>query len=106
MKYGLSDQVITKIIDVFTKFPEVKEVILYGSRAKGNYKRGSDIDLAIKGKNIKWIQLTSLPNIRAREKKILRFFAETGSFIKGEVWGYDEKKDTFRIIYVKLIDSN
>ena len=62
MKYGLSDQVITKIIDVFTKFPEVKEVILYGSRAKGNYKRGSDIDLAIKGKNISISYLSKIKN--------------------------------------------
>lgn len=52
MKYGLSDKVITKIIEVFTQFSQVEKVILYGSRAKGNYKNGSDIDLAVKGKNI------------------------------------------------------
>ncbi len=52
MKYGLSDQVLDKIIQVFTGFSQVKEVFLYGSRAKGNYKKGSDIDLAIKGENI------------------------------------------------------
>ena len=52
MKYGLSDKVITKIIQVFTQFSQVEEVILYGSRAKGNYKKGSDIDLVIKGNNI------------------------------------------------------
>ena len=37
---------------VFAKYSEVEEVFIFGSRAKGNYKKGSDIDLAIKGKNI------------------------------------------------------
>ncbi|MFQ3620829.1 MAG: nucleotidyltransferase domain-containing protein [Spirochaetales bacterium] len=31
-------------------FPEVGEVVLYGSRAKGNFKNGSDIDLTLIGK--------------------------------------------------------
>lgn len=31
------------------EFAEVDEAILYGSRAKGNYKAGSDIDLTLKG---------------------------------------------------------
>lgn len=35
----------------FSQFPEVEEVVIFGSRAKGNFKNGSDIDLAIKGKN-------------------------------------------------------
>lgn len=35
--------------DVFTRMPKLEEVILYGSRAMGNYLAGSDIDLALKG---------------------------------------------------------
>lgn len=34
---------------VFTQHPEVEKVILYGSRAKGNYREGSDIDLTMVG---------------------------------------------------------
>jgi predicted nucleotidyltransferase len=30
-------------------YPQVEQAILYGSRAKGNYKRGSDIDLTLQG---------------------------------------------------------
>ena len=52
MQYGLSDQVINEIKQIFTNFSQIEEVILYGSHAKGNYKKGSDIDLAVKGKNI------------------------------------------------------
>ena len=51
MKFGLKEQTINKIIKVFQSFPEIEQVILYGSRAKGTNKPGSDIDLTIKGKN-------------------------------------------------------
>ena len=49
MMYGLKDQVIEKIKQVFALYPEVEEVVLYGSRAKGNYSKNSDIDLVLKG---------------------------------------------------------
>ena len=49
MKFGLSDSTIDNIKSVFEKHPLVEQVIIYGSRAKGNYKEGSDIDFAIKG---------------------------------------------------------
>ena len=49
MMYGLSDETVEKINGVLTQFPEVEMAILYGSRAKGNYKTGSDIDLTLLG---------------------------------------------------------
>ncbi|WPD21939.1 MAG: nucleotidyltransferase domain-containing protein [Candidatus Electrothrix scaldis] len=52
MKYGLSEEVLKKIKAVFGKFSEIEEAILYGSRAKGNYKPGSDIDIAFKGEKL------------------------------------------------------
>lgn len=48
-KFGLSAEVIEKVLDVFAKHPEIYRVVIYGSRAKGNYKTGSDIDLTLKG---------------------------------------------------------
>jgi uncharacterized protein len=47
MKFGLNEEVIKKIQGVFWSFPEINQVILYGSRAKGNQRPGSDIDLVI-----------------------------------------------------------
>jgi predicted nucleotidyltransferase len=47
--FGIYEKSFELIIQVFNRFPEIEEVIIYGSRAKGNYKKGSDIDLAIKG---------------------------------------------------------
>jgi predicted nucleotidyltransferase len=52
MPFGLSDKAICAITDVLKKFPEVEEAVLYGSRAKGNYHEGSDIDLTLKGEKL------------------------------------------------------
>lgn len=49
MQYGLSAQTLQKIRDVFLQYPQVEEVVLYGSRARGDYKNGSDIDLTLRG---------------------------------------------------------
>ena len=43
MKYGLSDRTIKKIHSIFVKYPQIEKAILYGSRAAGNYRNGSDI---------------------------------------------------------------
>lgn len=50
--FGLSDINKDKINNVFARFPSISKVVIYGSRAKGNYKVGSDIDLMLFGKNL------------------------------------------------------
>ena len=47
MKFGLKESDIELIKKVFSNYPEVEKVILYGSRAKGTYKPASDIDLTL-----------------------------------------------------------
>lgn len=49
MKYGLPEAAAQKIGAVLSRYPQVEQAILYGSRAKGNYKNGSDIDLTLCG---------------------------------------------------------
>ena len=49
MPYGLSDETVDKLTSVFSLHPELSAAILYGSRAKGNYRPASDIDLTLKG---------------------------------------------------------
>ena len=49
MKYGLPQSTVQKICAVLSRYPQVERAILYGSRAKGNYKNGSDIDLTLRG---------------------------------------------------------
>jgi predicted nucleotidyltransferase len=52
MKYGLPESTIQKICATLRRYPQVEKAILYGSRAKGNYKNGSDIDLTLSGSNL------------------------------------------------------
>ena len=51
MKYGLSDKTFDTLESIFRKYSGIRQVILYGSRAKGNYRNGSDIDLSLKTDN-------------------------------------------------------
>ena len=51
MEYGLSDKTIQAIRGVFEQHPQVQKVILYGSRARGDFRNGSDIDLALLGED-------------------------------------------------------
>ncbi len=52
LKYGLPLSAIDKICAVFAKFSEIEKAVLYGSRAKGNFKTGSDIDLTLFGEKL------------------------------------------------------
>ena len=47
--FGLSDEVLRMIEDAIKPFPDVEEAIILGSGAMGNYKRGSDVDIALRG---------------------------------------------------------
>lgn len=46
---GIPAHAVARMRAVFSAHPVVEQALLFGSRAKGNYKRGSDIDLAICG---------------------------------------------------------
>ena len=50
-KFGLKDSLLKQIIDL-AKQHNVKRLVLFGSRARGDFKRKSDIDLAVLGENI------------------------------------------------------
>ncbi|AQQ71199.1 putative nucleotidyltransferase [Limihaloglobus sulfuriphilus] len=52
MRFGLKDLDISRIQGVLKDFPNVQRAMIYGSRAMGTYKRGSDIDLALYGKSL------------------------------------------------------
>lgn len=49
MRFGLSEQTLQKIIAVFKGYPNLQKAVLYGSRAKGTYRPGSDIDITLLG---------------------------------------------------------
>lgn len=47
--FGLSEKTIEIIKKLLSNYPQIKKVKIFGSRAKGNYKPSSDIDLALFG---------------------------------------------------------
>ncbi len=60
--FGLSSTTLDKLSSVFAQHPAINSVLIYGSRAKGNYRVGSDIDLAIKGDEISFAEFMHIEN--------------------------------------------
>lgn len=61
-RFGLPPHAVAKLSDVFRSCPQVERVVLYGSRAKGTYRPGSDIDLTMEGQELTFTQLLALEN--------------------------------------------
>lgn len=62
MMYGLKELNIEKLKIVFAKYKAIDKAILYGSRAKGNYRNNSDIDLSLVGKDLDLNTLLKVEN--------------------------------------------
>ncbi len=52
MRFGLPESAIEQICAIFASHREIERAVLYGSRAKGNFKPGSDIDLTLFGTDL------------------------------------------------------
>lgn len=46
-RIGLPQHALARLLSVLDAYPEIERVILFGSRAKGNFRPGSDIDLCV-----------------------------------------------------------
>ena len=58
--FGLSSTTLEKLNSVFAQYAAIDSVLIYGSRAKGNYRAGSDIDLTIKGGEISFAEFMQI----------------------------------------------
>ncbi|MBN4051896.1 nucleotidyltransferase domain-containing protein [Cytophagaceae bacterium AH-315-L13] len=74
MKFGLADNDLQIIKEVFSKFPEIKEIIVFGSRAMGNYKNGSDVDIVVKGEHVTSDILSKIQTALNQETTLPYFF--------------------------------
>ena len=52
--------------------------------------------LAVKGKIMKKIQLTTLPNVSTKRKKIKNFLKKFKVELPVEIWSWDKKRKDFR----------
>ena len=60
LRFGLKESTIDRINAVFSQYPDIEKVVLYGSRAKGNYREGSDIDLTLMGSALSHAKLNRI----------------------------------------------
>jgi len=60
MKFGLENDQIAEIIKILSSNSRIEQVIIFGSRAKGNYRPGSDVDLAVVGGQLKFDELLEI----------------------------------------------
>ncbi|GGH84653.1 putative nucleotidyltransferase [Pullulanibacillus pueri] len=72
--FGLIESDLHYINVALMQFDEIKCAVIFGSRAMGNYKKGSDIDIAIKGKDITSEVLYKLSDLLNEEYPLPYFF--------------------------------
>lgn len=60
MEFGLPDGTCATVRQILASYPQIEKAVLYGSRAKGNYKAGSDIDLTLFGTALNHTLLMSI----------------------------------------------
>jgi uncharacterized protein len=60
MEFGLPENTCATIRKILDQHPAIEKAVIYGSRAKGNYKNGSDIDLTLMGNALDYKLLSSV----------------------------------------------
>lgn len=60
MSFGVAEDLLEQIVKVLSSNPRVKKAVIFGSRARGDYKEGSDIDIALYADNLTSEELNSI----------------------------------------------
>ncbi len=60
MYHGLTSRDVHTIREILDNYPDVETVYLFGSRAMGTYRKGSDIDLVIMNEGVSADTLRSI----------------------------------------------
>lgn len=74
MMFGLKEQDITDIVAAIGNFAEIEKASIFGSRAKGTYKPGSDVDIAIFGDSITFDTVSRLHGALQDQSRMPYFF--------------------------------
>lgn len=74
MAFGLLHRDIDYILAALRNFPEIEQAVVFGSRALGNYKQGSDIDLAVIGERVTNKTIHALHDLLSEEYPLPYFF--------------------------------
>jgi uncharacterized protein len=60
MSFGLSETTYATVREILERYSAVEMAVLYGSRANGTYKNGSDIDLTLIGDGLNYATLAAI----------------------------------------------
>jgi predicted nucleotidyltransferase len=71
--FGLSDRILQYLTQAASQFHDIDKLVLYGSRAMGNYKPGSDIDLCCMGSAVTGATIRRLHGLLNEELPIPYF---------------------------------
>ncbi len=74
MEFGLKPETISLIRQAIGNFPEIERVLLFGSRAIGNFRPGSDIDLALCGRAVTGKTVLALNSMLNEQLPLPYFF--------------------------------
>lgn len=78
MTTGLTDNHLAILRTAISHFPEIEVALLFGSRAKGTYREGSDVDLAVKGDSVTRRTVAALNS--ELEDSLLPFFVDVVAY--------------------------
>lgn len=74
MNFDLREEDLTFMVNAMRRFDEIEKAAVFGSRAKGTNKPGSDVDIAIWGKDITFSTLSRLRAMLEEESPMPYFF--------------------------------
>jgi len=74
MQFGIDQKDINYIIDTIETFPEVQKALIFGSRSMGNYKKGSDIDIALIGNQVNFSTIAKIKDLLQEESPMPYLF--------------------------------
>ncbi len=99
MKYGLKEHTIEAIQNTFAKYPQIEKVLLYGSRARGNFRNGSDIDLTLKGESLESRLLFKIEN--ELDDLLLPYKIDLSIYHKIENQDFLDQIDQYGIVFYR-----
>jgi len=70
--FGLRQSDMDILLNILREYREVEEAVIFGSRAKGNHRNGSDLDIALKGPDLN-LEISSSISYRLNEETILPY---------------------------------
>jgi len=73
-KFGLREKDMQYMLQLFKQIPAIEKVILYGSRSTGNFEKGSDVDLAVIGEEVRFSDVAHLHHVLENESPTLLWF--------------------------------